>query len=107
MLKDIYQAACEKKAEDILILDIKDLSNFTDYLIILTANSDTQAKTICDYIQEKLKYQGIRPHHIEGYNKGNWILLDYGDIIVNIFLESTRRFYQLEELWHDGKVISL
>lgn len=104
--KDIAQAADDKKAREIVILDITSISPVTDYFIICSAASHTQVKAIADNIEEKLKEKGIPMLHKEGYREGRWILLDYGDCVVHIFVEEERQFYNLEKLWRDAKIIS-
>ncbi|MDR1701763.1 MAG: ribosome silencing factor [Sporomusaceae bacterium] len=105
LAKDIANAADDKKARDIVILDIASISPVTDYFIICSASSDTQTKAIADNIEEKLAEKDILPLHKEGYREGHWVLLDYGDAIVHIFLEEERQFYNLEKLWSDAKPV--
>ena len=95
-------AADDKKAEDPLVLDLHQLSSVTDYFIIASGNSDTQVKAIADSIVAKLSEKGIEPIGTEGYNDGSWILLDYADVVVHIFLRDKRDYYTLEELWADA-----
>ncbi len=99
----IAAAASDKKSFDILILDMTGVSLVTDYFIICSAHSTTQAKAIADNIEEKLEEQGIRPLHKEGYSEARWILLDYGSCVVHVFVEDERRFYNLERLWGDAQ----
>lgn len=98
----IASAASDKKAFDILILDMQGVSLVADYFIICSANSTTQTKAIADSIEEKLSEQGIKPLRREGYNTASWILLDYGSSVVHIFVEDERRFYNIERLWGDA-----
>jgi len=102
----IAAAASDKKAHDIVILDMKEVSLVTDYFIICSANSTTQVKAIADNIEEKLAENGIQPLHKEGYREGRWILLDYGDCVAHIFVEDDRRFYNLERLWGDAEALA-
>ncbi len=94
-------AALDKKAKNLIILKVKELSSFTDYFIICSGTSDRQVKGIAASIEETLKKSGILPLGIEGENSGNWILMDYGDVIIHIFYEPTREFYDIERLWSD------
>jgi len=103
--KNIATAADDKKAKGIVILDVTSISPVTDYFVICSAASTTQAKAIADNIEEKLEENGVSILHKEGYRDGNWILLDYGDCIANIFIEEERQFYNLEKLWSDAKII--
>ena len=94
-------AALDKKAKNLIILKVKEHSSFTDYFIICSGTSDRQVKGIAASIEETLKKSGILPLGIEGENSGNWILMDYGDVIIHIFYEPTREFYDIERLWSD------
>jgi len=91
----------DKKAKDILIMDMSKAVDFADFFIICAADSYRHVKAVADYIIENTKKKGVRMWHSEGYNDANWILLDYGDIIVHIFIEEARKFYMLERLWRD------
>lgn len=104
LTKEITDAIIEKKGTDIVILNVKNLTSITDYFIIASANSDTQAKAISENILDKTREQGERPLNKEGYTNFNWVLLDYVDVVVHIFLEDTRRFYNLEGLWGDAEI---
>lgn len=101
------QAAEDKKARDVIILDIHDISVICDYFVICSGFSSTQVKAIAENVEEKLEEMGISKLRIEGYKDGRWILLDYGSIVVHIFQESDREFYNLEHLWGDAKVVHL
>jgi ribosome-associated protein len=103
----IYKVLEDKKASDIKILYIGDLTIVADYFIIATGNSDTHVKALTDEIEKKLMEDGIFVGHIEGYNWGKWVLMDYGDVIVHIFQKPEREFYNLERLWADAKEIVL
>jgi len=100
----IGRHALEKKASEIKVLDLRKLSDITDYFVICTAEVELHARAIADHIIESLKKKGIRPWHNEGYQNSRWILLDYVDVVVHIFLEDTREFYGLEGLWGDAEV---
>lgn len=101
------QAMEEKKAEDIKIIDIQEISTIADYFIIASGNNRSQIQAICDEIEETLGRAGYSKKQSEGYDTANWILMDYGDIIVHIFDQQNRLFYDLERIWRDGKEISL
>ncbi len=103
----IAQALYDKKAKDIEILDISEITSMADYFIICTCTSTTQVKACADEVEEKMQEIGINPGHIEGYAGGNWILLDYGDIICHVMNEETHEFYSLERLWSDAKTITV
>lgn len=100
-------AALDKKAKNLTILKVKEQSSFTDYFIICSGTSDRQVKGIAASIEETLKKSGIQPLGIEGENTGNWILMDYGDVIIHIFYEPTREFYDIERLWSDVPSMSV
>ena len=92
----------EKKAKDLIILKVKEISAFADYFIIASGTSDRQVRAIADAIQENLKKAGILPLGIEGEAAGQWILMDYSDVIIHIFLDNVRAFYDLERLWSEA-----
>ncbi len=91
--------ALEKKALDVRILEIGRLSSIADYLVLATGKSDKQTQAIADSVKKGLKKYG-KALDVEGLKEGNWIVIDYGDVIVHIFLEELRRYYDLDELWH-------
>lgn len=88
-------------------MDLKKLSAVTDYFVICSANVEIHAQAIANYLRDSLEKKGAWVWHIEGYNPGRWILLDYVDVVVHIFLKETRDFYALEKLWGDAKVMDL
>jgi len=90
----------QKKAKDIVALNVKEISTFTDYLLICSGATDRQVQAISAAIQEHMKKEGIRPLGIEGEANGQWILLDYDDVVISIFQESIRSFYAIEDLWN-------
>lgn len=102
LAEKIAEAAYEKKGRDIVFLHLRQISIITDYFLLVTGNSTTQVKAIADNITKELKEDGIIPSSKEGYKDGQWILLDYGNVVVHIFLEEQRRFYDLERLWGDA-----
>jgi ribosome-associated protein len=95
-------AASDKKATDLVVLDLRKVASFTEYFLICTGASTRQVQTISDAVEEALRKNGKRPLHIEGYSSGEWILLDYGDFIAHVFGAASRRFYDLERLWRDA-----
>ena len=98
----IAASASEKKANDILLLNMEDLSPVTDYYVICSAANTTQVRTIADNIEDKLAEAGVFVNHKEGYQDSRWVLLDYGDVVAHVFLEDERNFYNLEHLWADA-----
>lgn len=99
----VAAAASDKKARDIVILDMEGVSLVTDHFVICSANSTTQVQAIADNVEEKLAEQGIKLLRKEGYREARWILLDYGDCVAHVFVDEDRRFYNLERLWGDAK----
>jgi len=95
-------AASEKKATDLVLLDLRKVASFTEFFLICTGASARQAQAVSNAIEEALLQRGKRPLHIEGYSSAEWILLDYGDFIVHVFGAASRRFYDLERLWRDA-----
>jgi ribosome-associated protein len=100
-------AAGEKKASDVVILNLRNVASFTDYFVICSGSSTRQVQAIADSVEERLRAAGRRPLHIEGYSNAEWILLDYGDFIVHAFSSVARRFYDLERLWRDAERVEL
>jgi len=98
----IAQLASDKKANDILLLNMEGLSPVTDYYVICSAANTTQVRSIVDNIEDKLAEEQVFFTHKEGYNDARWILLDYGDVVAHVFLEEERDFYNLEHLWADA-----
>jgi len=95
-------ASLKKKAKDLIILNVKELSSFADYFIICSGTSDRQVQAIASSIQENLKEFGIIPLGVEGERLGKWVLMDYNDVIIHIFYEPIRLFYDIERLWSDA-----
>lgn len=92
--------ALQKKAKDVVVLNVKEISSFTDYLLICSGATDRQVQAISAATQGYLKKAGIRPLGVEGETNGQWILLDYDDVVISIFQESLRAFYAIEDLWN-------
>ncbi len=99
--------ALDKKAYDLLLLEVGACTSLADYFLICTGRSDTQVQAIAQSIQENLAALGRKPRTIEGLSTGHWVLMDYGDVVVHIFLESVRAFYDLERLWARAPVVTL
>lgn len=101
--KAILAARCldEKKALDIVLLEVSSISTFTDFFVIATGESKRQIKTCTDFVEETLSKKGIYPDHLEGETNLEWVLMDYGDVIVHIFDKEARLYYDLERLWGD------
>jgi ribosome-associated protein len=97
------RAASEKKASDLVVLDLRAVASFTDYFVICTGANARQVQAVADSVEEQLRNSGKRPLHVEGRSGGEWILLDYGDFIVHAFNPAARRFYDLERLWRDAE----
>ena len=93
------QAALDKKAYDLVVLEVEALTSVASYFVICTGRSDIQVQTLSRAIEDALRQEGIRPLALEGVSHGQWILLDYGDVVVHIFYETVREFYNLEGLW--------
>jgi ribosome-associated protein len=93
------QAALDKKATDVVILDLRKTTDFTDYFVLASGTNQKQIVAIADAVLEIMRAQGLKPTHVEGYPRGEWILLDFQDLVVHVFTEKTRAFYDLERLW--------
>jgi len=101
------RAALEKKAEDVMVLDLQGISAVADFFLLASAQSATQVTTIVEAIEGALKTQEVRLRHSEGVPESGWLLLDYGDVVIHVFLEETRNFYALERLWGDARRLSV
>ena len=94
--------------KDIRLIDVEEVTSICDCFVIAHGNSSTQVRALADYVEQELKEtHGIEPLRVEGYNSTNWILIDYGEVIVHVFNEETRGFYDLERLWKDGTEIDI
>ena len=105
--KDIAKSAVvsldKHKAADIKVIGVTDITSLADYFIIAGATSTTQVKALSDEVEFQLKQAGVEPLHTEGYRSANWVILDYGDVVIHTFHNETRAFYSLEKLWSDGQ----
>jgi len=100
-------AAAEKKALDVVVLDLREIASFTDFFVITSGANERQVQAISDEVYETLKRSGSTAARVEGYKTAEWILLDYGDFIVHVFEQKARQFYDLERLWRESKRVSL
>lgn len=101
------RVALDKKAKNVLILDLKGLTIIADFFVISSGESTTHVRAIAESIEEKAKKSGIKPLGVEGLTHSHWVLIDYGDVIIHIFEEGTRSFYEIEKLWMDAQSIPL
>jgi len=102
-LKIALKAIDDKKASDLVVLDISGIASFANYFLLCSGDSSRQIQAIADEVEEKLRALGLRPTHIEGYRNAEWVLMDYIDLVVHIFSKKARAYYDLERLWRDGK----
>jgi ribosome-associated protein len=98
----IAKAGLDKKAEQVLLIDVRGLTSYADYFVVMTAESDRQAGAIADHVDETLKKAGVTKVGVEGYETGRWILVDYGDVVAHVMSKEAREFYDLESLWADA-----
>jgi ribosome-associated protein len=101
LAKKLVRLALSKKAEDVVLLDLRKISSVTDYFLICSAGSDVQAKVIADAILDGLRGNGVRSH-VEGLEAARWVLIDCGSVVAHVFLPEVREFYDLERLWGDA-----
>ncbi|MBR3509529.1 MAG: ribosome silencing factor [Lachnospiraceae bacterium] len=106
MAKLAIQAMEDKKAEDIKVIDISEVSVIADYFLIAGGTNPNQIRAMCDNVQEVLGRAGYDCRQIEGYDTANWVLMDFGDVIVHIFDKENRLLFDLERIWRDGKIMS-
>ncbi len=100
-------AAESKKAVEIRVLDLREVTSFTDYFVIATGANPRQIQAICDSVREELARQGEKPMNVEGYDNADWILVDYGDLIVHVLSQSAREYYDLERLWRHARNVEI
>jgi ribosome-associated protein len=101
-VRDAVAAADDRKAVALKVLHLEKVTDFTDYFLICSGTSERQVQSIADAVLEKMREEKVRPLHVEGYNRGQWVLIDFGDFVVHVFQEDPRRFYALERLWGDA-----
>jgi ribosome-associated protein len=106
-VRTAVEAAEEKKAQGIVVLRLSAITSFTDYFLICSGNSSRQVQAITDEVVARLKKEGVRPLSVEGYNNAEWVLIDYGPLVVHVFSENSRRFYDLERLWRDAEKVAV
>ena len=107
MTKLAITALEDKKANDVRVIDIAGVSVIADYFVIASGSNTNQVQAMADSVREALGRAGYEPRQVEGYGSANWILMDYNDIIVHIFSDESRTFYDLERIWRDGKEVSV
>lgn len=105
--KMAVKALNSKKALDIKVIKIQDISAIADYFVIATGTSSTHVKALADEVEAQLDEAGISVSHVEGYRSNSWILLDYVDVVVHVFSDEAREYYDLERLWQDGEIIDI
>lgn len=101
------KAALAKKAKETIILELKGITTIADYFVICSGENTTQVKAIAENVRIELRKDAIRPLSVEGLNHAHWVLMDYGDILVHVFLDETRAYYELEKLWLDAPLIKI
>jgi ribosome-associated protein len=99
--------AADRKGGDLVVLDLRGISDATDYFFLVTGTSDMHVRAIADHVVEELKKDGVRPSHVEGLRSGRWVLIDYIDFVIHVFHPAAREFYQLERLWGDAPAHAL
>ena len=105
MARIAIDAMDDKKAIDIRVIDIEHISTLADYFIIASGSNRNQVQAMADEVDEKMGRAGYEPKQVEGYRNANWILMDYGDVVIHIFDEENRLFYDLERIWRDGTLV--
>ena len=101
-VREVVAAALDRKAEDLKVLEVGELTQFTDYFLLCSGQNPRQVQAIADGVERRLRDHKLRPAHVEGYQTGQWVLMDYGDFVLHVFLHERRRFYGLERLWGDA-----
>ena len=104
---EIARVLDKKKAQDVRVLKVEDLTVLTDYFVIASGTSTTQVAALADEVDYTLSQQGVKPYNTEGFDSKNWVLLDYGSVIVHVFVPNTRTYYDLEHLWADGQPVDI
>jgi ribosome-associated protein len=107
VLERATELAADRKGVDMLVMDLRGISNATDYFFIASGTSDIHVRSIAEHVIEELKREGQRPSHVEGLRAGRWVLIDYIDFVVHVFHPAAREFYQLERLWGDAPTLVL
>ncbi len=107
LARSIAHAVIEKKAKDVVVLDVRGMASYADYLVLASGESERQVAAMADGVSEVLKPRGVRPVSTEGQEGGSWVLLDYADVVAHLFQEDSRTFYDLEGLWADAKRVAV
>lgn len=107
LARAVRRAAEARQGEDIQVLDISKVSSFADYFVLVTGQSERQVKALAEAVEEEAEKLGARPHHIEGELEARWILLDFVDVVVHIFLRELRAYYNIDRLWADAPQVSV
>ena len=107
VLERATELAGDRKGVDMLVMDLRGISNATDFFFLVSGTSDMHARSIAEHIIEELKKEDVRPSHVEGLRSGRWVLIDYIDFVVHVFHPAAREFYQLERLWGDAPAQAL
>ena len=107
MTKEIVKILDAKKAKDLVAMEVGGLTTIADYFVVASGSSNTQVRALADEVDEKLSAMGIEPNRVEGYQSCLWVVLDYAQVIVHVFLDETREFYSLERLWADAPKVDL
>lgn len=105
MVKTAIKALDDKKAHDIQIVRVDTVTSIADYFVICTGTSNTHIKTLKEAVEHDVELAGERPHHVEGHGSGTWVLMDYLSVVVHIFTDEARRFYQLDRVWADAEIL--
>jgi len=106
-LERVVRSLDKHLGRDLVAIDVKGVSAITDYFVFVTGGSNTQVKALCDYVEQDLASSGVQPARIEGYTTARWILVDYGEVVLHIFQQEARGFYDIERLWKDGTPVDL
>lgn len=107
MARICARVALDAKAEDLVVLDVKGISSFTDYFVIMNGRSTRHVQGLAETIEAEMRSKRINASHAEGMQEGMWVLLDFNDVVVHIFYHEQRKFYDLESLWHDAKAVNI
>ena len=107
MAVQLAKALDSKKGQDIKVLKTEELTTLADYFVLCTATSSTQVKAMSDACEEAMEKRGEQAHHIEGHRDGTWLLMDFSSVVVHVFTEEARKFYDLERLWSDAQEVDL
>lgn len=108
IVRDVARFTLDKKGDEVILLDLRKLTDATDFFIMVSGDSDVQVRAIADHVIDRVKEtRQLKPWHVEGYQYGTWILLDYIDFVLHVFEKETRDYYQLERLWGDAETVEL